>query len=64
LHSGILKLLEVEDFIKFSEVVVESVTLTMENVINVGVWLVLSHWLENPNHSRLEDVCSWFDAYW
>ena len=49
LHPGLLK--TVEDFVKDSKVFTEIIPFHMKDVIDVGVWPVLLHLLEDANHS-------------
>ena len=49
LHPGLLEM--VEDFIKDSKLFTEIIPFPMKDVINIGVWPVLLHWLEDAHHS-------------
>ena len=49
LHSSLLE--TGKDFIKNGEVLAEIIPFSMKNDVNVGVWPVLLHWLEDANHS-------------
>ena len=54
-HSGLIE--TVEDFVQSSKVSAEINPFSMKDVVNVGVWPVLLHWLKDANHLQLENVC-------